>query len=61
LTEPDFAGLEADSALTLQPHLQLLALSYPVDELVLAVHRENPSVDIVSNAVSQPLCPAVSI
>jgi hypothetical protein len=53
LTESGFAGLGADSTLTLQPHLQLLALSYPVDELVLAVHRENPSVDIVSNAVSQ--------
>jgi hypothetical protein len=53
LTESDFAGLGADSTLTLQPHLQLLALSYPVDELVLAVHRDNPSVDIVSNAVSQ--------
>lgn len=53
LKEADFAGLGADSTLNLQPHLQLLALSYPVDELVLAVHRENPSVDIVSNAVSQ--------
>ena len=53
LKESDFAGLGADSTLTLQPHLQLLALSYSVDELVLAVHRENPSVDIVSNAVSQ--------
>jgi len=53
LTESDFAGLGADSTLALQPHLQLLALSYPVDELVLAVHRENPSVDILSNAVSQ--------
>jgi len=53
LTESGFAGLGADPTLTLQPHLQLLALSYPVDELVLAVHRENPSVDIVSNGVSQ--------
>jgi hypothetical protein len=53
LKESNFTGLGADSTLTLQPHLQLLALSYPVDELVLAVHRENPSVDIVSNAVSQ--------
>jgi hypothetical protein len=53
LTEDDFRYLAADSTLTLQPHLQLLALRYPVDELVLAVHKETPATDIVSNAVSE--------
>jgi hypothetical protein len=39
------------SVLALQPHLQLLALRYAVDEVVLAVHRNKPVTDIVSNAV----------
>jgi hypothetical protein len=47
-----FAGFDAQTRLQLQPHLQLLNLRYPVDELVLAVHRKaNPS-DIMSNAMS---------
>jgi len=33
--------------------MQLLDLSYPVDELVLAVHRESGPSDIMSNAVSK--------
>jgi hypothetical protein len=33
--------------------LQLLDLNYPVDELVLAVHREAGPSDIMSNAVSE--------
>src|SRR6202000_1226738 len=53
LAEEDFAGLNADSKLFLQPHLQLLDLQYPVDELVLAVHKENPPSDMMSNAVSE--------
>src|SRR5580704_15720679 len=36
LTLEDFANLGDDSKLFLQPHLQLLDLRYPVDELVLA-------------------------
>jgi hypothetical protein len=48
----DFAGLEADSTLRLQPHLQLLDLQYPVDEVVLAVRKLTPEIDIASNAVS---------
>ena len=39
--------------LALQPHLQLLALRYGVDEIVLAVHRNKPATDIVSNAVTE--------
>jgi len=53
LTESDFANLNGDSVLFLQPHLQLLSLKYPVDELVLAVRDASPSVDIASNAVSE--------
>jgi hypothetical protein len=53
LTNSDFAELASESKLYLQPHLQLLALSYPVDELVLAVHKETGSSDIMSNAVSE--------
>lgn len=53
LTLEDFAGLGDDSRLSLQPHLQLLDLRYPVDELVLAVHKKAPPSDIASNAVSE--------
>jgi hypothetical protein len=50
--EEEFAGLNSASTLYLQPHLQLLDLQYPVDELVLAVRKMTSEVDIVSNAVS---------
>jgi hypothetical protein len=53
LTQEDFAGLDSNSRLTLQPHLQLLNLRYPVDELVLAVREQTPESDIMSNAVSE--------
>jgi hypothetical protein len=53
LTNSDFEGLKAESKLLLQPHLQLLSLRYPVDELVLAVHRKTGPSDIMSNAVSE--------
>jgi hypothetical protein len=53
LTSADFSDLSAESRLFLQPHLQLLDLKYPVDELVLAVHRENAPSDIMSNAASE--------
>ncbi len=53
LREDDFAGMTGDSTLSLQPHLQLLALGYPVDELVLAVHHANPSAGVVSNAMPE--------
>jgi hypothetical protein len=41
------------SRIALQPHLQLLELHYPVDELVLAVKRAAPEADIVSAAAHQ--------
>jgi hypothetical protein len=53
LTALDFGDLTGGSRLFLQPHLQLLDLNYPVDELVLAVHREAGPSDIMSNAVSE--------
>jgi hypothetical protein len=53
LMAEDFADLSGDSRLPLQPHLQLLDLCYPVDELVLAVHRKTPESDIMSNAVTE--------
>jgi Putative DNA-binding domain len=49
----DFAALGRDSTLRLQPHLQLLDLQFPVDDVVLAVHKVTPAIDIVSNAVSE--------
>jgi hypothetical protein len=48
-----FSRLLPTSTLALQPHLQLLALRYAVDEVVLAVHQNRPATDIVSNAVSE--------
>jgi hypothetical protein len=53
LSWEDFAGLGTDFTLRLQPHLQLLDLQYPVDEVVLAVRKLTPEIDIVSNAVSE--------
>jgi hypothetical protein len=53
LTQDDLRDLHAAAKLLLQPHLQLLDLQYPVDELVLAVHRETAPSEIVSNAVSE--------
>lgn len=47
-----FTGFDAGTRLRLQPHLQLLDLRYPVDEIVLAVHRETGPSDIMSNAMS---------
>jgi hypothetical protein len=49
----DFASLGADSILRLQPHVQLLDLQYPVDEVVLSVRKTAPDIDIVSNAMSE--------
>jgi hypothetical protein len=39
LTVEQIAILDGDSRLALQPHLQLIALSFPVDDLVLELHR----------------------
>lgn len=53
LTTEEAQAIGADSRLCLQPHLRLLELAYPVDNLVLAVKKEMPEVDIVSSAATQ--------
>jgi Putative DNA-binding domain len=50
LCAEDIQELGPDARIALQPHIQLLELRYPVDELVMAVHRATPETDIVSNA-----------
>ena len=39
LTLEQIATLDAGSRLALQPHLQLIALEYPADDLVLSLHK----------------------
>jgi Putative DNA-binding domain len=53
LTTEEAQAIGADSRLLLQPHLRLLELAYPVDNLVLAVKKETAEVDIVSGAATQ--------
>ena len=40
LTIEEVSALGADSRLALQPHVQLLALSYPADDFVLDMHQK---------------------
>jgi hypothetical protein len=53
LTTEEAQGIGSESRLSLQPHLQLLELSYPVDNLVLAVKKNAPEAEIVSSAASR--------
>ena len=41
LTVDQIATLDAGSRLALQPHLQLVALDYPADDLVLSLHKRD--------------------
>lgn len=43
LAAEDLASIDEDSTLALQPHLRLLALSYPVEDLLLQVRSEDGS------------------
>ena len=52
LTKPSALLVSSATVLSLQPHLQLLRLSYPVDDIVIAVHRSKPNAEIVSSAVT---------
>jgi hypothetical protein len=52
LTEADLARLGPDPQFSLQPHLRLLDLHYPVDKILLNIHREQRVIDIASNAVT---------
>jgi hypothetical protein len=47
-----FAAIDEHSTLRLQPHLRVLALSYPVDDLVLQVRTENGSAASSANNAS---------
>src|ERR1700758_2916493 len=65
LTTEEAQAIGLESKLSLQPHLQLLELSYPVDSLVLAVKKHTPETEIVSNAANRrvaqtrPTLPAI--
>jgi hypothetical protein len=50
LTADQAQAIGPESGLSLQPHLQLIELSYPVDSLVLAVKKRAPEAEIVSSA-----------
>lgn len=50
LTTKDLQTIGPQSRLSLQPHLKLLALDYPVDDLVLKIRKERPESELVSNA-----------
>jgi hypothetical protein len=52
LTEADLAKLGPDPQFTLQPHLRLLDLRYPVDKILLRIRHEQRVIDIASNAVT---------
>ena len=52
LTEADLATLGPDPQFSLQPHLRLLDLRYPVDQILLRIRRKQRVIDIASNAVA---------
>ncbi|MGA7524741.1 MAG: DNA-binding domain-containing protein [Acidobacteriaceae bacterium] len=58
LTESAALLASPSTVFGLQPHLQLLRLSFPVDEMVLAVHHSKPVIDIVSGAAAMRERPA---
>ncbi len=53
LTEADLPNRGADPKFELQPHIRLLDLHYPVDDLLISIRSELEEVDIVSNAVAE--------
>jgi hypothetical protein len=53
LTPEELARLGPESRLLLQPHLQLLAVDYPVDDLVVAIRKESPETEVVSSAMAE--------
>src|ERR1700758_129123 len=53
LATEEAQAIGPESKLSLQAHLQLLELSYPVDSLVLAVKKHAPETEIVSNAANR--------
>jgi hypothetical protein len=53
LRPEDLSGGLADIRLKLQPHLRLLSLRYPVDDLLLEVRKEDEDTDFASNAFTE--------
>lgn len=53
LTEADLRGLGEDPVLRVQHHLQLLDLTYPVDDLLLSIRDGDGESEIASNAVTE--------
>ena len=49
----DVLSREPDPKFRLQPYLQLLALRYPVDDLLLAIRKGNSEGGVASNAISE--------
>ncbi len=52
LTEADLGSLGPDPQFELQPHIRLLDLQHPVDEMLLAIRHGQRENDIASNAVT---------
>lgn len=52
LTLQEVEAVGEDSRLGLQPHVRLLELHYPVDNFVVAVHRDQEEPSMASNAVT---------
>jgi hypothetical protein len=53
LTLAGLTGLDADSSLSLQPHIRLLELDFAVDNFIIAVHRRQVSSGVASNAMTR--------
>ena len=53
LATEEAQAIGPESKLSLQPHLQLLELNYPVDNLVLTIKKHAPEAEIVSNAANR--------
>ena len=53
LGEADLPSLGPDPQFELQPHIRLLDLHYPVDDMLLTIRREDRGNGIVSNAVGE--------
>ncbi|SEG67480.1 Putative DNA-binding domain-containing protein [Bryocella elongata] len=58
LSLAELAGIGPESRFELQPHLRLLELSYPVEDLVLAVRRGTPETEMSSSASQERSGPA---
>ena len=53
LTQEELAGLGPESRLQLQPHLQLLAVDYPVDDVVVTIRKASPETEAVSSSMTE--------